>query len=138
MKAILLPIHSEHAQNIYSGKKLYEYRTRRPAQEVGCILLYETGGVGAITGAALTDKVLEGSPDEIWEITKSRAGISRDYFHGYFSGRNKAYAYAISEAIPFAESLSLNDFGIQRAPQSFQYIDWLDAKRAIDEHSTTL
>lgn len=129
---IVLSIHSIHARNIYTGIKRYEYRTRRPAKDIEYIALYETGGPRAITGIAKIAGILESTPAMIWDLTKSFAGISCDFFRDYFAGKRKAVAYCISEVIPFEKPVVLSEIGIERAPQSFQYIDELTMKKLIE------
>lgn len=129
---IVLSIHSVHARNIYSGLKRYEYRTRKPSQNVEYIALYETGTTKAVTGIAKITGILEGAPTTIWELTKSFAGIRRDFFRRYFAGKKKAYAYCISEVTSFQHPVELRDLGIEHAPQSFQYIDEQEMKKLLE------
>lgn len=129
---VVLSIHSVHAQNIYAGIKRYEYRTRRPKRNVDYIALYETGNAQAITGVAKIAGILESTPQMIWDLTKSFAGISCEYFKNYFSGKKKAIAYCISEVIPFKDPVVLSEVGINRAPQSFQYIDESEVMRLLE------
>ena len=118
----VMSLYSVHAQSIYAGRKRFEYRTRRPAREVDYLAIYETGHAHAVTGIAKISGVLEGTPDEIWKLTKSFAGISAKYFKEYFCGRKKAFAYCISEAARLGREIMLSEIGVKRAPQSFQYI----------------
>jgi len=118
----VISIHSVHAESIYAGRKRFEYRTRKPAQRIDYLALYETGETRAVTGIAKVNGIIEGIPSEIWDLTKPFAGISSKFFKQYFSGRKKAVAYCLGEAMAFDEVIRLEDIGINRAPQSFQYI----------------
>lgn len=129
---VVLSIHSVHARNIYRGVKRYEYRTRKPKRDVSYIALYETGAIRAITGIAKIAGILEGAPAMVWNLTKSFSGISRDYFRNYFLGKKKAVAYCISEVIPFENPILLSEIGIERAPQSFQYIDENEVAKLLE------
>lgn len=129
---VVLSIHSSHAQNIYAGTKRYEYRKRKPNKDIDYVALYETGDKRAITGVAKIAGILEDTPTRIWELTKSFAGISRDFFRNYFAGKRKAVAYCLSEVIAFESPVYLSDIGIDRAPQSFQYIDELEMKKLLE------
>jgi predicted transcriptional regulator len=80
----VMSLYSMHAQNIYDGKKRFEYRTRKPAREVEYLAIYETGDAHAVTGIAKISGVLEETPDEVWKLTKSFAGISAKYFKDSF------------------------------------------------------
>lgn len=121
--SMVLSIHSVYAASIYSGEKRFEYRTCRPSRNVEYIALYETGKVGAVTGVARVIEILEGTPEEIWERTKAYAGITRERFMQYFAGKAKAVAYLLGEVCRFAQSITLSELGLIRAPQSFQYLE---------------
>ena len=128
---VVLSIHSIHANNIYAGVKRYEYRTRKPTRDVGYIALYETGNTQAITGIAKVAGILENTPSMIWNLTKSFAGVSHNFFRSYFAGKKKAVAYCISEVTPFEEPVVLSEVGINRPPQSFQYLGELEVKKLL-------
>lgn len=129
---VVLSIHSAHARNIYAGTKRYEYRKRKPNKTIDYVALYETGNMQAITGVAKIAGILEDTPTRIWELTKSFAGISRDFFRSYFSGKRKAVAYCISEVFILDAPVYLSDIGLERAPQSFQYINELEIKKLLE------
>lgn len=128
---VVLSIHGVHARNIYSGVKRYEYRTRKPIKDVEYVAFYETGSTRAITGIAKIAGILENTPSMVWDLTKSFAGISHKYFRSYFAGKKKAVAYCMSEVMPFENPVVLSEVGIDRAPQSFQYLDEMEVKKLL-------
>ena len=66
--------------------------------------------------------VLVMSPSDLWKKTSKQGGISKSKFNEYFKGRELAYAYQLGNIKVYEESLSLEDFGMKCAPQSFAYI----------------
>lgn len=75
-----------------------------------------------VVGEAVVFDVLESTPDEIWEMTCDTAGIDREFFDSYYSGRDRAIAFRIGQAVRFEEPKELSDYGLSWAPQSFAYL----------------
>ena len=75
-----------------------------------------------IVAEAEVENTLIDNPKVIWEITKNHSGITKDFFDIYYEKKDQAIVYKLSKIIAYAEPLSLNDFGIKTAPQSFVYI----------------
>lgn len=48
MQTIMMSIRASEAEKIVTGRKNYEYRTRRPKQDVDYVVLYENAPVSAI------------------------------------------------------------------------------------------
>ena len=120
---IIIPIHSKHAKNIYTGAKKYEYRKVAPSKSINNLILYETKPVCAITGIVKVDSIWEGSPYQIWKISHDYAGISHESYTTYYKNKNIAIAYQLGNAIKLKKSVSLSEIGVNHVPQSFQYVD---------------
>lgn len=123
MSTMLLSIKPRYAKVILEGKKRYEFRKNKPKTSVTRIVLYASSPQQQVVGEATIDEILEGSPDEIWSITKGFAGITKQFFSSYYAGRGKAIAYKLSEVTVYETPKDLSDFGVARAPQSFTYLD---------------
>lgn len=122
---VLLSIHPEHADKILSGEKRFEFRKnifKNPA--VTRVLIYATMPVGKVIGDFEIANVIDDRPGKVWESTKTYAGISREFFREYFSGRDRAVAIGVKNPRRFATPRALDDVaeGIV-APQSFRYVD---------------
>lgn len=63
--SVILPIYSNHANNIYRGIKKYEYRRIAPSKKVDYLLLYETKPVCSITGIVKVVDILRQNPEKI-------------------------------------------------------------------------
>lgn len=122
MCTILLPIHPNHVKNILDGTKQYEYRKRICKKPVDRILIYSTAPVMKVVGEAEIEDILVDTPENIWEKTKGKAGIDKRFFDQYYAGRDQAIAYKLKNVVAYETSKELRSYGINRAPQSFQYV----------------
>lgn len=132
-KTILLSIHPCFVEKIFSGEKLFEYRKNIPT-DISHIIIYATVPVKNIVALVEVDSVLKGSPREIWEKTKLKAGITEDYFMSYFNRKKDAYAIRIKDVHKLQEPKSINildDIGV--APQSYRYVheSWVDLNNKL-------
>jgi len=121
-RKILISINPEHVQNIIAGIKKYEYRKIAAKQDISSLIIYETTPIKRIVAEAEIVDVLELPPEELWEQTKSEAGISKAFFDRYFSNRTVAFAYKLGEIKVYDTPKTLMDYGIKAAPQSFVYV----------------
>lgn len=122
MTAILLSIKPEFVARIFSGDKIFEFRKVIPTAQVDKIYIYATRPICAVVGCATVSGIISGAPQDVWNKTKKYAGIGRDFFDSYFSGRPQAYAYCLDNVIKYNVPCSLSEFGISAAPQNFVYI----------------
>lgn len=119
---VLLSIKPEFADKIFSGKKLYEYRKTIFKQKVTTIVVYSSSPVQKVIGEFSIEKIYHAEIDELWTKTKDYSGISEDFYHQYFSKKEKGYAIEISGATLYENPLDLKEnYGIL-PPQSFAYI----------------
>ena len=122
---VLLSIKPEFAELIFDGTKTYEFRkTVFKNPDIKTVVVYATSPVKKIVGEFEIKEVVKDSPEDLWTSTKHSAGISKDFFDEYFSGRNQACALAIASAkryeTPIEPSSIFDNFV---APQSFRYIE---------------
>lgn len=123
MCAILLSINPNHVENILNGSKKYEFRKKACKRHVDKILIYSTTPIMKIVGEAEVEDVLVDEPETIWKKTKAKAGIDKNFFDKYYRDRDQAVAYKLKNVIKYGKPKELKDFGVNSAPQSFQYID---------------
>lgn len=123
MKALLLSINPEHVENILNETKRFEFRKNRCRYPVDSLIIYSTAPVKKIVGEAHIIRIIEDSPEEIWNKTKDAAGITKRFFDEYYNGKKKAVAYELGDVIKYAEPKMLSDFGLRCPPQSFSYVD---------------
>lgn len=124
MKAILITIKSDYASQIYAGMKTIELRKRTPKVPIGTpCLIYEPLPIGRVTGYF----TYAGSFDFDTLCTElsllKKAGISYSKMRAYYAHQLIGVAWQIEKPTPFPDALSLDDFNVSRAPQSYQIID---------------
>ena len=122
MKKIIISINPEHVKNIINGTKKFEYRTKAAKSDVNKIIIYETTPVKRVVAEAEIVEVLSMNPEDLWNETKTQAGISKEFFDNYFQNRKVAYAYRLGKVKVYKESKALEEFGLRCAPQSFAYV----------------
>ncbi|MBT9142310.1 MAG: hypothetical protein DDT29_00704 [Dehalococcoidia bacterium] len=121
-KAMLLPIHPEHAEDILNGTKWFEYRKVRCRTGTEKIILYATAPVKRVLGEVEILDAIVDTPHRVWELTSDGAGISRQNFDQYFLGHKKAVAYKLGAASRYDTPLELIESGINYTPQSMIYL----------------
>ncbi|MBR3153031.1 MAG: hypothetical protein IKF52_05500 [Clostridia bacterium] len=119
---MLISINPEHVENIFNGSKKYEYRKIRCKQDIDKIIIYSTYPIMKVVGEAKVEKILEDSPDNIWEETKKYSGIDLKFYQKYFKDRSKAIAYKLTNIKKYSDPKELSSYGIKSAPQSFVYV----------------
>lgn len=120
---VLLSIKPPFVESIFDRTKLFEFRKRIFAKDVGIIVIYATMPIGRVVGEFDVTGVIKAPIQQLWNNTQEDAGLTRDAFMDYFSGRSFGYAIRIGEVrsypVPFdpIEELGMNP------PQSFAYIE---------------
>lgn len=122
MRKIIISINPKYVENILSGAKRFEYRTKVSKDDVNSLLIYETYPVKKIVAEAEVIGIISMRPKDLWDATSEYGGISREDFERYFEGREIAYAYRLGKITKFDKPLPIADFGFRAAPQSFVYV----------------
>lgn len=122
MSAMLLSIKPEFVKNILRGTKEYEFRKCKPRNDVDHLFIYETAPRKKVVAEADVERIVEGSPDEVWNIAHNAAGISEGFYYSYYEGRDKAIALKLVNVEVFDTPRNLSDYGLRCAPQSYAYV----------------
>lgn len=123
MLSVLMSIHPKYVELIKTGQKRYEYRRVGCRKLIDRIVIYATQPYSYIVGEAKVSRILMGSKEDIWEKTYRYAGISEKEYLNYFKGKETALAYEITDFQIYHQHKSLHDAGLNRAPQSFYYLE---------------
>lgn len=118
---VILSIKPEFVSEIQAGRKRFEYRKAIFKHPVEKVYIYASAPVSRVVGEFQPVDIIEGSPDEVWRLTKDYAGIEKQWFDSYFQDRTKAFAIEIKNLIVYKTPKPLPF----HAPQSFRYIDQL-------------
>lgn len=128
---IILPIKSVYVDKILSGEKKYEYRKKLCKKRINKIYLYKMAPEKAIVGEAEVLDFLVLNKEQLWEETKEKSGISKEYFDNYFKNSKMACAYVLGKVVPYDKKIKLKDIGINYTIQSYVYV------RDFDYHELT-
>ena len=124
MCKILISIKPEYVNEILSGRKKYEYRKVKAKKEnVDKMIIYATAPIMKVVAEIEILKILEDTPDLIWENTKEYSGINKVFYDKYYENRNIAIAYQLGKIEKYNKPKELSDLGVSYSPQSFIYID---------------
>ena len=121
---ILLSIKPEFVEQIFNGNKRFEYRKNIfSKKEVHSVIIYSTMPVGMIVGEFEISKILEDTPEKIWEDTEEQSGITKSFYDSYFENRDKAYALKIGKLKIYKAPINpYKIFDNFIPPQSFRYL----------------
>ena len=72
---IIMSIHPEYVNKIFSGEKKFEYRKIQPKGWIDTIVIYSTYPVSKIVGEVEFIGYYIGPPETIWRETKEFSGI---------------------------------------------------------------
>lgn len=122
MIEILMAIKPEFADKILSGSKTFEYRKRVPKQEFDLILFYVSSPIMKVLFQSKIKRILDASPDEVWNETKEKGCVDFDFFYQYFNNKQTAYAIELCDVKQFKVPKSLSEFGVLKPPQNFMYL----------------
>ena len=122
MKRIVISIKHEYCDLIYRGYKTIELRKNKPLKDKKIIAYIYDTAEKAVTGCMEIDQILE--VPKVGDSLCSKACVSPDFAERYKAqGKGKLYAWFInSQAFYDKDWLTLEDIGIKRAPQSWQYL----------------
>jgi len=127
-RLLLLSVRPRFAALILAGTKTIELRRVRPRVVPGDgVLLYVSSPVMALTACSTVERVFEGSPTKLWEVVRSRAGVTRREYDEYFRGAARGAGISLGEVDRFSHAVPLSELreiwpGFH-PPQSFRYLD---------------
>ena len=121
MKA-LMSIKPKFVEEIFSGTKTFELRKKIFKSSINTIVIYSSSPKKKVVGEIIIDKIISSTPKLLWKSYKNNLGISEKKYFKYYKNSKVAYAIKIKKVIKYKKELELKDFGIEKAPQSYQYI----------------
>lgn len=129
---VLLAIKPEFAQKILDGGKGYEFRRTafRDSTEIDLIFLYASSPISKIIGVFTSDRTIEASPEDLWNLFGDESGIDdKNRFLNYFEGVETGFAIQVDRTYRFDDPIIpeavIEEFS---PPMSFNYIDPDDAE----------
>lgn len=125
-KAILLSIHHKWAEKIYSGEKTVEYRKSIPKYDHDIIVyLYETSPVRKVTGCfkMISHFRMDVVEHIVCDKLVARGCLSIQELRHYQNDSKDVVGWVVASFEKFEQPKTLEDFGLKRAPQSWQYVE---------------
>jgi predicted transcriptional regulator len=120
---VLLSIKPEFADKIFSGEKCYEFRRvifKKPG--VKTIVVYASSPVQKVIGEFEIANIICDNIPSLWRKTRTKSGISENYFYDYFGDKELGFAIKIKKVKRYDSPLCLKkDFGLI-PPQSYLYL----------------
>jgi predicted transcriptional regulator len=82
---IVISVQQKFVERIVAGKKAAELRRRAPRIQPGCrVWIYTKAPEAVISICVTVDRIVTGSPQDIWQSHRSDLGVSLDEFEDYF------------------------------------------------------
>ena len=119
---VLMSIKPKFVEKIFSETKTFELRKKIFKSSINAIVIYSSSPKKKVVGEIIIDKIISSTPKLLWKSYKNNLGISEKEYFKYYKNSKVAYAIKIKKVIKYKKELELKDFGIEKAPQSYQYI----------------
>ena len=124
MRKILLSIKPRYVEQILAGRKQVEYRKRIPQEDgVRQVLIYASHPLKKVVAEFTVGDYITDTLELLWEQTHEIGGIAKEEFDDYFEGKTVGYAYRIENLQRFEEARELCEFGMERGPQDYCYVE---------------
>jgi predicted transcriptional regulator len=120
---VILSIKPQFADKIFEGTKKYEFRKsifKNP--KVKKVVVYSSSPVQKIIGEFEIENILVHDLETLWNMTKTYAGISEDYFFEYFNKREHGYAIKVKATKLYKRPKCIRQDYNLIPPQSFLYL----------------
>ena len=124
---LVLSVRPRFAEAIIDGRKTVEVRRQRPNVQPGTLgFVYSSSPIQAVVGTFTVEKIVSGTPDEIWLVAQDGVYISRREFDCYFAGAKVGHAIVVSYGHRLPKPISLSRLRVIwpkcRPPRSFGYL----------------
>lgn len=107
-KPFVFPIRPRFVDMFRAGTKSFEFRTRRPSVSAGdSALIYECAPVSMVVATAIIGEIVDGTLDDVWDLTGMHGGISPAEFTRYFEPRTRAVAIEMRSITWLAQPIPL-------------------------------
>ena len=120
---VLMSIKPKFVEEIFSETKTFELRKKIFKSSINTIVIYSSSPKKKVVGEIIIDKIISSTPKLLWKSYKNNLGISEKEYFEYYKNSKVAYVIKIKKVIKYKKELELKDFGMEKAPQSYQYID---------------
>lgn len=107
---IVISVQRKFVERILAGKKAAELRRRAPRIQPGCrVWIYTKAPEAMISVCVTVDRVVKGTPREIWQRHQATLGVSLDEFEEYFGDTDTACAIFFKEVEDVSPGVALSE-----------------------------
>jgi predicted transcriptional regulator len=117
-----LSIKPVYAEAIFAGKKRFEFRRSIFRENIQIVIVYMSSPVMQVVGEFSVEGIITDDVANLWGRTARHAGIDREAFMDYFSGKDKGHAIKIGNVRRYDEPRDLQETYGVKPPQSFLYL----------------
>ncbi|WP_461632243.1 ASCH domain-containing protein [Labilibaculum euxinus] len=133
-KFLFISVKPEFSHKIISKEKTIELRKNRPNVKKGDhVLIYSTVPDKSILGFAKIKRIIELTPQEMWNLYSDKLGIDKERFDEYYSGISKSIGIEVSNVCKLHTQINLDMiksyFPKFSPPQTYKYISNITALR---------
>lgn len=121
-EAILISIHPEYVNLIFSDKKKIEFRKTSICRNTNKFLVYSTAPVSKIVGYFVSDFIEKSTPLDLWNNYSRVGGINEEDYFKYYENKKDAIGIHINKLYRFKNEIPLAEFNLT-PPQSYRYIN---------------
>jgi predicted transcriptional regulator len=107
---IVISVQQKFVKRIVAGKKAAELRRRAPRIQPGCrVWIYTKAPEAVISICVTVDRIVTGSPQDIWRSHRSDLGVSLDEFEDYFWGTETGCAIFFKQVEDVSPGVALSE-----------------------------
>lgn len=126
LKPLIFSLRPRYAELVFRGVKMAELRRRiAPALENQDVYVYVSSPARVLRGGFCVERVWEGTPEEVWNYVRQKAGIDKHDFDAYYAGSRIAYALMIADVWEYRKPADLSQLRARFprfvVPQSWRY-----------------
>lgn len=133
MTKAILSVKPQYANLLVDGFKCIELRKKFSCQisEGDILYIYASTSVQKIIGHVTVKRVDRLPIAELWKKSAIEAMVPWGDFKKYYEGHEFGVAIEVSKPTRYEKTIEISSFGIQRPPQSWQYIKQNQQSEAI-------
>lgn len=125
---IIISVQQKFVERIIAGKKAAELRRRAPRIEAGCrVWIYTKAPQAVISICVTVDRIVTGSPKDIWQSHRQELGVSLDEFEDYFAETQTGCAIFFKQVEGVSPGVALSEIRSKskgfHPPQFFKRLD---------------
>ena len=107
---IVISVQQKFVERIVAGKKAAELRRRAPRIQPGCrVWIYTKAPEAVISICVTVDRIVTGSPQDIWQSHRSDLGVSLDEFEDYFGETETGCAIFFKQVEDVSPGVALSE-----------------------------